>query len=108
MKETNRFGLASGLKVNARKSELMAFGDPRLFEGRPPELGIKTEEVKVLGVSFCRERSAERNWDGRIKQEIPHILCHARPEEIELEHGKGLVNPQVQEPLMSSPYYLTP
>ncbi|XP_075931049.1 tyrosinase isoform X2 [Petromyzon marinus] len=67
MEGTGRFCAASGLKVNARKGELMAFGDSRLFEDRPPELRLQTEEITVLGVTFCKDRSGEHNWEKRIR-----------------------------------------
>lgn len=57
---TERYGLASGAKLNKEKSECMFYGN--WPEAPDCDVCIKTDSIKVLGLKFDGTGSGQRNW----------------------------------------------
>ncbi|XP_069801854.1 uncharacterized protein [Dendropsophus ebraccatus] len=61
-----KFGKASGAKVNCGKSEAMLFGEWHLASSAPFPFTIKPDFIKILGVWFGKEGAALKSWEERL------------------------------------------
>ncbi|KAM3940614.1 uncharacterized protein RB166_000563 [Leptodactylus fuscus] len=61
-----KFGRASGAKVNCAKSEVMLFGDWRLASSSPLPFTVQPDFIKILGVWFGKEGAALKSWNERL------------------------------------------
>ena len=62
----NYFGMASGIKVNTKKTRILGFGAWKYRTDWPiPDLKTEKSEIKILGILFCRDinQAIELNWN---------------------------------------------
>ena len=70
---TDRYGLASGSKLNRGKTQALFYGPWTATEMTGLPLTVKQTDIKILGVKFNREGEGTENWPdviGKVRQRL--------------------------------------
>ena len=78
---TDRYGLASGSKLNREKTQALVYGPWTVTEDIGLPLTVNETDIKILGVKFDRERGGTRNWPGvvgKVRQRLGYWRLRRR------------------------------